>query len=144
MIYYMTTLNTILRNGTLVFIIFSFLSFSFSDTNKFEKIHSETINPTIVKLKDDKVLLKWDSNNLKGIDFFLVQISTDQTKFINVSQIVKKSKNTFQFIDKFRNFDYLSYRLITVFRNGNFVVSQNEIVRDIKKNKKSKNPKVNL
>ncbi len=136
----MRTINTILRNGTLIFIIFSFLSFSFSDTNKFEKIHSETINPTIIKLEDDKVLLKWDSNNLKGIDYFLVQFSIDQRKYINVGQIMKKSKSTFQFIDKYRNSEYLSYRLVTVFKNGTFVVSQNEIVRNMKDNMKNINP----
>lgn len=139
----MTTRNTILPNITLFVILLTFSSFAFLDSNKFEKILGGSINPTVIKLKDDKVLLKWDSNNLKGIDFFLVQMSTDRRKFINVGQIMKKSKNTFQFIDKFRNHEYLSYRLVTVFENGTFIVSKNEIVRNIKENSKNNDSKIN-
>lgn len=138
----MTTRNTILHNITLFVILLTFSSFAFLDTNKFENIHSGSIKPTIVKLKDDKVLLKWDSNKLKGIDYFLIQISTDQRRFINVGQIMKKSKSTFQFIDKYRNSEYLSYRLVTVFKNGTFVVSKNEIVRSIKDNGKNNDSKI--
>jgi len=139
----MTKQNTILRIITFFFILLTFSSFVFLDTNKFEKIHSGSIKPTIVKLKDDKVLLKWDSNKLKGIDYFLVQISTDQRKFVNVGQIMKKSKNTFQFIDKYRNSEYLSYRLVTVFKNGTFAVSKNEIIRNIKDTGKNSDSKIN-
>ena len=64
----------------------------------------------------------------------MVQISVNQKKYINVGQIIKRPKNTFQFIDKARNSNYLSYRLVTVFKNGTFMISKNKIVRDVKSN----------
>lgn len=89
----------------------------------------EFINPKITQNASKCYILEWAIKKNASIDYFLIQFSRGDGRYINIGQIMKKGKTHFQFKDKYRPNNNIHYRLITVFKNGNFIISPGKMIR---------------
>ncbi|OYU93983.1 MAG: hypothetical protein CFE21_18235 [Bacteroidetes bacterium B1(2017)] len=103
---------------------------SFSLMSKKVINSNEFITPKISQYSSKCYILEWGIKKNASIDYFLIQISRGDGRFINIGQIMKKGKTHFQFKDKYRPYNKIHYRLITVFKNGNFIISPSEMIKN--------------
>ena len=104
-----------------LFLIAFFVSFSIMSKRAMNRY--EFINPKISQNSSKCYIIEWEIKKNASIDYFLIQISRGDGRYINIGQIMKKGKTHFKFIDTFRPNNNIHYRLITVFKNENFIIT---------------------
>lgn len=82
------------------------------------------IELNIFKLNNGSYDLKWKLKNSKNVSHFLIQKSMDEKKFLTVGRVECNGKNKFSFQEYIPDEDIIIYRLVSVSKDGTFILSQ--------------------